>query len=110
MILKKLHLDQFTLGLVSQLPKWPLNLKFFSSVACYYIVESAVHYLSNPENHLCGILKQSRRIQQALNNAFAAILKFLHELSSNVLPNDPKKLEEAQMKYFVCATIRILGK
>ena len=44
-----------------------------------------------------------------MNNAFAAILKFLHELSTNVLPNDPKKLEEAQMKYFVCATIRILG-
>ena len=78
-------------------------------VACYYIVESAVSYLSNPENALSGILKQSRKIQQALNNAFAAILKFLHELSTNVLPNDPKKLEEAQMKYFVCATIRILG-
>ena len=59
-------------------------------VACYFIVESAVSYLSNPENHLSGILKQSRRIQQALNNAFMAILKFLHELSTNVLPNDPK--------------------
>ena len=29
---KKLHLDHFTLGLVSQLSKWPLNLKFFPSI------------------------------------------------------------------------------
>ena len=27
-----LHLDHFTLGLVSQLSKWPLILKFFSSI------------------------------------------------------------------------------
>ena len=27
-----LHLDYFTLGLVSQLSKWPPNLKFFSSL------------------------------------------------------------------------------
>ena len=78
-------------------------------VACYYIVESAVSYLSNPENHLSGIIKQSRRIQSALNDAFTAILKFLHELSTTIIPNEPKKMEEDQMKYFVCATIRILG-
>ena len=27
-----LHLDHFTLGLISQLSKWPINLKFLSSV------------------------------------------------------------------------------
>ena len=27
-----LHLDHFTLGLVSQLSKWLLNLKFFPSI------------------------------------------------------------------------------
>ena len=27
-----LHLDHFTLGLVSQQSKWPLNLKFVSSI------------------------------------------------------------------------------
>ena len=27
-----LHLDHFTLGLVSQLSKWPLNLKLFPSI------------------------------------------------------------------------------
>ena len=26
------HLDHFTLGLVSQLSKWPINLKFFPSI------------------------------------------------------------------------------
>ena len=30
---KPLHLDNFTLGLVSQLSKWPPNLKFFPSIA-----------------------------------------------------------------------------
>ena len=40
-------------------------------VACYFIVESAVSYLSNPENHLSSVLKQKLRIQQSLNNAFA---------------------------------------
>ena len=42
-------------------------------VACYFIVESAVSYLSNPENHLSSILKQKLRIQQSLNNAFAGL-------------------------------------
>ena len=45
-------------------------------VACYFIVESAVSYLSNPENHLSSVLKQKLRIQQSLNNAFAG--KNLH--------------------------------
>ena len=70
-------------------------------VACFFIIESAVSYLSNPENQLSGILKQRRNIQQALNNAFAAILKFLHDLSL--------EKDVLQIKHFVCATIRILG-
>jgi len=78
-------------------------------VACYFIVESAVSYLSNPENHLSSVLKQKLRIQQSLNNAFAAILKFLQDLSTNVLKEEPQKMEDPQVKYFVCATIRILG-
>ena len=44
-------------------------------VACYFIVESAVSYLSNPENHLSSVLKQKLRIQQSLNNAFAGKYK-----------------------------------
>ena len=72
-------------------------------VACFFIIESAVSYLSNPESQLGGILKQRRNIQQALNNAFAAILKFLHELSK--LQKDLLQ----KIKHFVCATIRILG-
>lgn len=78
-------------------------------VACYYVVESAVSYLANPENQLSAVIKQSRRIQQALNNAFAAILKFLQELSKNILKSNPEKMEDPQVKYFICATIRILG-
>ena len=31
---KTLNFDHFTLGLVSQLSKWPLNLKFFPSISC----------------------------------------------------------------------------
>ena len=38
-----------------------------------------------------------------------AILKFLQDLSTNVLKEEPQKLEDPQVKYFVCATIRILG-
>ena len=30
-IKRYIHLDHFTLGLVSQLSKWPLNLNFFPS-------------------------------------------------------------------------------
>ena len=40
---------------------------------------------------------------------FLAILKFLQDLSTNVLKEEPQKLEDPQVKYFVCATIRILG-
>jgi hypothetical protein len=77
-------------------------------VACYYVVESAVSYLANPDQQrMSNSIKF--RIQQALNNAFAAILKFLQDLSVNVLKHQPEKLEDAQIKYFVCATIRILG-
>ena len=40
-----LHLNHFTLGLLSQLSKWPLNLKFFSSIA--FQIKS----ISRPKNH-----------------------------------------------------------
>ena len=76
-------------------------------VACYFIVESAVSYLANPENHLSSILKQKRNIQQALNNAFKAILKFLAELSNE--KEKKEQMADPQIKYFICATIRILG-
>ncbi len=46
-------------------------------VACYFIVESAVSYMTNPEKHISTVIKNKGRIQQALNNAFAAVLKFL---------------------------------
>ena len=36
-------------------------------------------------------------------------MKFLQDLSTNVLKEEPQKLEDPQVKYFVCATIRILG-
>ena len=36
LLIKTLHLDHFTLGLVSQLSKWSPNLKLFSSI-CYVV-------------------------------------------------------------------------
>ena len=33
----------------------------------------------------------------------------MQDLSTNVLKEEPQKLEDPQVKYFVCATIRILG-
>ena len=39
-----LHLDHFTLGLVSELSKWPLNLKFFPSIR----VDKITEYLCEP--------------------------------------------------------------
>lgn len=77
-------------------------------VACYYIVESAVSFLTSDRKGL-EVVKQKKQIQLALNNAFAAILRFIKDLSTNLLKKEPGRLEEPQLKYFVCATIRILG-
>ena len=48
LFLKTLHLDHFTLGLVSQLSKWPLNLKFFPSIE-RSIVDKCTHW-DHPKN------------------------------------------------------------
>ena len=78
-------------------------------VACYFIIESAVSYLSSQGDRIPSHILDSRQRGQlytALKNAFSTILKFLHELSishSTLQSSDPK------IKYFVCATIRLLG-
>jgi len=78
-------------------------------VACYFIIESAVSYLCNQGDRIpSNVLDSQQRGQlyTALKNAFSTILRFLHELSvaqSTLVSSDPK------IKYFVCATIRLLG-
>ena len=78
-------------------------------VACYFIIESAVSYLSSQGDRIPSHVLDARQREQlytALKNAFSTIIKFLHELSvsqSTLNSSDPK------IKYFVCATIRLLG-
>ena len=43
--LKTLHLENFTLGLVSQLSKWPPNLKFFTSIVTVNVILANCHEL-----------------------------------------------------------------
>ena len=45
----------------------------------------------------------------ALKNAFSVILKFLDFLATQVLSKEPNRLEDFDLKHFVCATIRVLG-
>jgi len=45
----------------------------------------------------------------ALKNAFSVILKFLDFLSKQVLSKEPNRLDDFDLKHFVCATIRVLG-
>ena len=55
-----LNFDHFTLGLVSQLTKWPLNLKFFSAIVpailCTYLLGSNLTFLELFINFIGGIL------------------------------------------------------
>jgi hypothetical protein len=37
------------------------------------------------------------------------ILKFLEHLSTVILKSEPSKLDDLNLKHFVCATIRVLG-
>ena len=37
------------------------------------------------------------------------ILKFIDILSQQIVGQDPSKLEDSNLKHFVCATIRVLG-
>jgi len=82
-------------------------------VACYFIIESAVSYMAGGgHNSSSQVLdsKQRGQLYAALKNAFGTILKFLHDLSTNTLKDDPLKLaNDPKTKYFVCATIRVLG-
>ena len=52
--------------------------------------------------------RQRGQLYTALKNGFTSILGFLQELSVT-LREQPHHLESHQKKYFVCATIRILG-
>ena len=52
--------------------------------------------------------RQRGQLYTALKNGFTSILGFLQELSMT-LREQPHHLESHQKKYFVCATIRILG-
>ena len=76
-------------------------------VSCYYIIESAVAYMASDRLLLLD-QRQRGQLYTALKNGFTSILGFLQELSMT-LREQPHHLESHQKKYFVCATIRILG-
>jgi len=76
-------------------------------VSCYYIIESAVSYMASDRLLLLD-QRQRGQLYTALKNGFTSILGFLQELSMT-LREQPHHLESHQKKYFVCATIRILG-
>ena len=77
-------------------------------VSCYYIIESAVAYMASDRLLLLD-QRQRGQLYTALKNGFTSILGFLQELSTT-LKEQTYHLENHQKKYFVCATIRILGK
>jgi hypothetical protein len=52
--------------------------------------------------------RQRGQLYTALKNGFASILRFLQDLSTT-LREQAHHLDNHQKKYFVCATIRILG-
>ncbi|XP_023331282.1 neurochondrin homolog [Eurytemora carolleeae] len=76
-------------------------------VSCYYIIESAVSYMASDRLLLLDH-GQRGQLYTAMKNGFASILRFLQELSET-LGNQTHHLEDQQKKYFVCATIRLLG-
>jgi len=76
-------------------------------VSCYYIIESAVAYMASDRLLLLD-QRQRGQLYTALKNGFTSILGFLQELSLT-LKEQTYHLENHQKKYFVCATIRILG-
>ena len=76
-------------------------------VSCYYIIESAVSYMASDRLLLLD-QRQRGQLYTALKNGFTSILGFLQELSTT-LKEQTYHLENHQKKYFVSATIRILG-
>jgi len=76
-------------------------------VSCYYIIESAVSYMASDRLLLLD-QRQRGQLYTALKNGFTSILGFLQELSVT-LKDHPHHLDDPKKKYFVCATIRILG-
>jgi len=76
-------------------------------VSCYYIIESAVSYMASDRLLLLD-QRQRGQLYTALKNGFTSILGFLQELSVT-LKEHPHHLDDPKKKYFVCATIRILG-
>jgi hypothetical protein len=76
-------------------------------VSCYYIIESAVSYMASDRLLLLD-QRQRGQLYTALKNGFTSILGFLQTLSVT-LQEHPHHLQNHQKKYFVCATIRILG-
>lgn len=76
-------------------------------VSCYYIIESAVSYMASDRLFLLD-QRQRGQLYTALKNGFSTILRFLQDISVK-LKDETYNLENTQKKYFVCATIRILG-
>ena len=76
-------------------------------MSCYYIIESAVSYMASDRLLLLD-QRQRGQLYTALKNGFTSILGFLQELSTT-LKEQTYHLENHQKKYFVSATIRILG-
>ena len=52
-----LHLENFTLGLVSQLSKWPLNLKLFFSIDSTKVIQHTSNHVPFSLNKTIQVLE-----------------------------------------------------
>ena len=63
-----LHLNHFTLGLVSQLSKWPLNFKFFPSVVTGLQVHDEEREEKNLRDHFKAIMEDFEEKMEEKDN------------------------------------------
>ena len=87
-----LHFGHFTLGLISQLLKWPLNLKYFWSYFCYDLFNffSTIEALEAPNKEKCCrcipiSVEASKGLNQMLNLGLFKDRIFIMFIISNFL-------------------------
>ena len=92
------HLDPFTLGLISQLSKWPLNLKLFPSIATSLKESTALQDdLEKEGNVYLPVANFASKMYftltdlNKLNNMYRISLRFFNRLFEKTLQRAPYK-------------------